>query len=276
MSTGNLPAKPQQNELMKRPDFLAEEKKLGIEGIGEYIRPPMFKTIQPQSKGEFAEKFNKGDVILLPNMEVCFPVLLNEGGKSTEKGSVFHFIPIFFFTEYCVWNPIEINAESAIRERTFDKNSVIAKKARNKETWFETCPEDNRYKIRYCEHLNFFLIPTTPSIAEGQLVVQSFARGRYRDGAKLLQEIRTRDASIFGMQFEANTRFRKNAKGEWYGWDIRNPSVESGVDGWIRDRVMFKKYEELHLQCQSAYDKELIKPEYEIEDTAPAADSDEM
>jgi len=274
----NVPAV--KNELMQRPDFLSAEEKLGVEGIGAYIRPPRFKTIQPQAKGEFAEKFNKGDIVLLPNMEVCFPVLTNEQGKPQERGTVFNFVPIFFFVEYCTWNPIQMNGLDAIRERTFDKNSEVARKARDKTTWLEPCPENKEFNIRHCEHLNFFLVPTSPCIAQGQLVVMSFSRGTYRDGGQLLQLIKTRDASIFGMQFEANSRFRKNAKGEWYGWDIRNPSQESGVDGWIRDRAIFDLYKNLHLEAQKAYDDRTIEISHDHDDIdvgdRPAAESDEM
>jgi hypothetical protein len=74
----------------------------------------------------------------------------------------------------------------------------------------------------------------------------------------LLSLIQLRDASIFGLQFEFNSKLRVNPKGEYFGIDFRNPTEATGADGWIRDRVTYGKLKDLHLQFKEAHADNLI------------------
>jgi len=259
-----------KTSLTVAPDFLENEQNLGVEGIKNYIRPPRLKTIQPQSKAPFSEQFNKGDIVLLPQMELVFPIPTNDKGKPQDKGKPFHFVPVFFFPEWCVWNPIQMQGTlPAVRSRTFDENSDIARRAKIKDLWFAKCPENPEYNIRFCEHLNFIMVLKSETQLGNAPVVVSFSRGNYRDGSTLLSLIQVRNKSIFDCQFEAKASLRRNEKGEWYGWDVSNPSVESGVSPWIPDMETHERFKAMFLEYQEAHKNAAIIVEHDDVEQEP-------
>lgn len=260
------------------PSFMEADKRMGVENLREYIIPPRLKIVQPLSGEPFSSLFNKGDVVLVPTMSRVAEVMLDEKKKPTKKGSPFCLIPVFFFAEWCAWNPLSMKGNlPAIRERSLDPKSDVARKSRNQETREERCPESNDPKdlIRYQEHLNFVAVLLGTGETAGIPVVISFSRAEHRTGANLASKIAMRSAPIFGCIFEANAQERNNAKGTWYGLDINNPSVASGMGGVVTDETQYAALRRLHLEMKEAHAKNLIIVDHDDNDIDSEASGDD-
>ena len=97
-------------------------------------------------------------------------------------------------------------------------------------------------------------------------VVVSFSRGEHRTGSNLASLIAMRSAPIFGCVFEAHSQERVNAKGVWYGLDITNPSVASGVSGVVTDEKQYAALKKLHLQMKAAHAENMIVVDHADDD----------
>ena len=242
---------PHSNVLASRPDFLNDKKVVGTEGMQKYVTLPYLKIVQPQSAGDLKKDHSEGSVLFMPTADVVAPAIVNSKG-SFEEGTPFHFVPVLFYPEWITWNDIKTKGKmNSIRERTLDKDSVIAKKAQDEDTREEQMPENPKMKIMHQEHLVFVVQIVTPGHPlYGQLVIMSFARALHRDGRQLAKLIKMRDASPFACVFEARAEPRSKEDFAWYGYKITNPSANSGVDGWVRDPQQFealeKQYENLN------------------------------
>lgn len=264
------------NELAK-PEWLQEQEVMGVEELKQYIRPSRLKVVQPLSGAAFKEQFNEGDVVLLPQMVCVAPQLMNERNKPTGKGAPFHVVPLFFFAEWCAWNPLQMKGTlPPIRDRSFDPNSAIARKAKVKELWFEPCPENPEYNVRYVEHLNYLMLVVGDNPAAGMEVVVGFSRGEYRSGSTFSGLLHMRNASPFGCIFEARVGFRTNPKGDWYGIDMSNPSAESGMPAWVADAEMYDKLRLRHLELKEAHAQQLIIVERDDDEFEEETGSTEM
>ena len=168
MSTDN---KALSTEL--RPSYITpENRNLGAEDFGQYIKPPRMKIVQPTSRAPLSEKFAPGSAVLVPRMELI-----------AEKGKPFLFTPIFFFPEWCTWNPLAAPGLSTIRARSYDPKSSIAVKCRDKATRSEVCPEAPSLQITHQEHLNLAVILHGVDGMEETPVIMTFVRGEYVTGA---------------------------------------------------------------------------------------------
>jgi hypothetical protein len=246
------------------PSFMQNDAQIGTEVLRQYVIPPRVKVVQPTSKEPFSKLFNVGDVVLVPQMVTVAPVILDDKKRPTDTGTPFHFIPVFFFAEWCIWNPYQLKGSlPPIRERTIDPKSEIAIRARNPETRLAPCPEDQKWNIRYCEHLNYCVVLTGEGMAAGTPVVMSFVRSEHRAGSNFASLIKMRRAPIFGCQFEAVSRYRKNDQGEWYGIDVMNPSVESDMGGWVTDEAVYEMLRVKHLELKQSHDESRIVVDHE-------------
>jgi len=260
-----------ENEIIKTqtqlPGFMTEDREMGVSELRQFIIPPRLKVVQPMSSEQYTEKFNKGDVVLAPQLVLVAPITMDSVTKRpTKSGQPFNFVPLFFFPEYLAWNPLESKGTlPAVRERSLDPQSEIARKARNPETREEPCPEVARAVIRYQEHLNFIMLLVNTGDTAGIPVVASFSRGEHRTGTNLASLIAMRRAPIFGCVFEATSKLRSNSKGEWYGLDITNPSVSSGVNAIVTDEAQYAALKKLHLEMKEAHAKNLIIVDHDDE-----------
>ena len=256
------------NQNLTLPDYLQDDQMEGVEGLGRYVVPPRLKIVQAQSGEQFAE-FDIGTVLLVPQMIVVANV-----------GQPFYIIPFFMFAEFCTWNPWVMKAQlPTIRNRTFDPTSEIAIKSRNKETWFEICPEapqnkqnDEKYKIRHCEHINYMCVLTGDHELAGTPFVISFHHSGFRDGQNLASLIKLRRASIYAGQYECKTESRNNDLGNWEGLAISNPSAESGVSPWVSPEdlpILKSQYQ----SYQEMFTSGSLRPEYEDETQEAGAPS---
>ena len=249
-----------KSEQMNLPGFMASDLEMGVSELKKFIIPPRLKVVQPLSGEQYTEKFNSGDVVLAPQLVLVAPIIMDSVTKRpTKSGQPFNFVPVFFFPEYLAWNPLESKGTlPAVRERSLDPQSDIARKARNPQTREEPCPEVAKAVIRYQEHLNFIMMLMGTGDTAGIPVVMSFSRGEHRSGTNLASLIAMRRAPIFGCVFEATSRLRTNSKGAWYGLDITNPSVSSGINPVITDETRYTLLKNLHLEMKTAHANNLI------------------
>lgn len=253
------------------PAFMQEDGQLGVEEMQQFITPPRLKIVQRQSGQEFLDKFEPGEVILVPQF-------VKVAGLSEERnvGEPFYFTPIFFFPEWCLWNPIETKGSlPAIRERTLDPDSPMVVKSRRKELWEEKIDGVN---CRYCEHLNFLVLIHGNDNVPPLPVVMSYARAEHRTGSNLASLIKMRNAPLFGCNFQGVTRVRSNQKGTWFGIDPTNPDANSGVTPFISSEAAYKDFRDLHMEYKEAHQKRIIRVDYEDDsvDTGEAVGTTEF
>lgn len=232
--------RPQNEQL---PAFMQGEEIHGDENMGDYIRPPRIKIVQAQA-GEPYDQFNPGDVVLTPQ---C--LLVAEYDKATRKGAPWLFVPVYFYPEWCTWNPLGAD-EPMIAERTFDPKHEIAIKAQSPDTWNEK--REDGQEVRHTEHLNFIVAPLSQEF-QGLQFAMSFVRGEMKSGVNLCSLIRMRNAPMFGQVFEATAGHRKNSKGNWYGIDC---SIPKTAPLFVDNEDLYKSLKMLHLKFKDAHEKQ--------------------
>ena len=251
---------------MALPDYMLAETVLGTDVMKEFVTPPRFKIVQKQSSNDLLSTFSEGDLIMLPDMVLC--AQMQREGKSKEEwvGEAFRFTPLFFFAEWCTWNPIQMKGTlPAIRQRTLDPKSQLAIKARNKDMWLEPCPENVAFKIRHCEHLNFMVALHDGPYA-GTGIAMSFARGAHFAGTRLCNLIQMRKAPMFGCVFEARVTWQQNTMGDWWSLTAANPALESGSP-WVT-KAQMEIFKAMHLELSEMHDKLVIDYGEEDDDAA--------
>lgn len=256
-----------RDEIADVPAFMQSDRDMGVKELQEYIRPPRVKVVQPQSGEPFKPTFSDGDTILVPIMQPIAPMSLDSNNKPTQVGTPFCFVPVFFFPEWCLVNPIQMRGTlPMIRARSFDPQSEIAVRSRDESTREVPLPENPQLRMRYQEHLNF-IIMLLKGDAAGVPVILSFARAEHASGRNLSTLIgMRRNVPIFGCIFEATARYRKNQKGQWYGLDITNPSVRSGFSGHVTDEKQYQALKALHLRMKELHARNSIIVDHDDDD----------
>jgi len=246
-----------QNEQM--PAFM-QGQDTGTETLGQYVVPPRIKVVQKQS-GEQFEEYPAGTVLLMPQKVIL-----------AGPGEPFHFVPLFFFPEWCVWNPLQISSLPMIRERTLDPTHEMVERCRDPERWEMPCPEDAKYMLRYVEHLNFVIMPVGNPEVEDTMVNLSFSKSNHKSGTTLAGLIKMRRAPICGCQFEARTVQRSNASGSWWGIEVGQPSTESEVTPFVEDQQRFELYQELHGELKEHHAQTVLRVDYTDDTIEPQDD----
>jgi hypothetical protein len=218
-----------------RPAFLSTTiVGAGTEGLANIVRPSFVKIVQKNSSDELLDKFGIGAIILTPDMLQLAPP---EGTLS--------FVPILHFVEFCKWSPMKLrNTEPMIVERSFDRNSSVAKKATNSKLWREDHPHhvgDKDYSYRYVEHLNFLIKPSDPESRHLDPMLVSFCKTGYSAGQRLGKLILNRKADIYACQFSLGTRTREGAENKWKVF-----TVENHEQPWVTDEDVFNQCKDLH------------------------------
>lgn len=233
------------------PDFMREDQDLGMEKLSQHIRPPRVKVLQSNRSSAYAA-FKEGEVILTPL-----------GLRVAELGQPFWFIPLLFYPEYCIVNPLELKGTlSMIRERTLDVNSPIAAKARDPERRrSESCPENAKYNLSYVEYLTYIcVIIGVDGVPPNLPVSMSFSGAEHRTGSQLASLLKLRGCAIFGNVFEACVpkNKRENAKGSWFGLNVSNPQSEGCPGPFVKDPAEYKMLKETHLVLAEQLRNDLI------------------
>lgn len=253
------------------PTFMQPDTTAGTESMGEFIRPPRLRVVQPLSK-ELTAEFNVGDLVVVPQRIMVVPVKLNDSGKSVQEksnaGESFRFVPIFFWPEWIQWNSRMITDEPAVLQQTTDKNNPLVVKCRNRDLWEEDHPTKPGIKVRNTEHLNFAIMLLDGSLA-GELMVMSFVRSEHKCGTAFAGLIRMRKAPIYGCIFEGSTGYRENPQGEWYGIDVVNPSE----DPFVQSKDLYEHFKASHETLLEAHERGMIKVDHDGSEGEPEVQS---
>ena len=261
------------SELIERPEsqvpaFMAGDGAIGTEGLIEIIQPPRIKIVQKAAGSDVLGKFDVGDIILSPQMIPLVPI----GGKLAQKGPIWHFCPIFYYLEWCLWNPIELKGNKrVIEERTCDPASPMVTKARDPKLRAELIPGEvdekgNPLSRRYVEHINFVSVFLDEHDIGETPIVLSFSRGDHFSGSNFAALIKMRQAAIFGCRFQANAALRPDPRNDWYGIDVENPSDRQP---WVT-ADQYDRFKNLYQQLSEAHSKGILKTEYEEPESAEA------
>lgn len=251
------------------PEFMQGTAKedYGLQDALQYVRPPRIKIVQPLSRPQIKDLFNDGDAIAVPTLQLLAANQLDmQTKKPSGVGEPFLIVPIFFYPEFCVWNPLPlVNSGQlpTIRERSLDSRSAIAirAKSQNRE---DVCPESPNEKIKYVEHLNFIVMPLDGDFF-GTPLVASFSKAEFKTGSSFCAALQMRRAPIYGCVFQFQVKKRSNQKGTWYGFDITNPQPPASP--WLgqNDAELYKWLQERHVEFREAHSAGLLQADYDDE-----------
>lgn len=248
------------------------EESMGLKLLNQYRIPPRLKIVQGQSKPELKQEFPEGSVICMPQKLPVAAMVFDEATKRFAPNSVpFTFTPLFFFVEYFCFNPIKLSHLTAIRDRSIDPKSAVARAAKKKETREQVCPDDKEGKemMRFREALTFCIHITDVEALWGVPVTMSFMGGEYGTGQRFIGDIGLRhNPYIFGNVFQAFTALRNKDNNWWYGYNTTAPAPGT-VSQWVEDADVFNWYKEEHLTLQQAYDDNMLMTDIDDDDLRP-------
>jgi len=241
--------KTDENELipqeMQLPSFMQEGEREGIDELNNFIRPPRIKVVQSTSGEEFTDKFDAGEVIVLPTMTKL------AGMEDKKNGTPFLIVPIFFWPEWVTLNPREQKDAPRVAARSHDPRSSIAMKSRDSNTRQEDVGLSCGKPVSHEEHLNF--IVALYNMQEHPLnlepMILSFRGGEHSVGTNFAALIKMRKASIYGNVFQAHSVYRSNDNGVWYGIEVDNPAGPA----YVQDEDLYKRFAELHAEMKEAH-----------------------
>lgn len=222
------------------PDFMKEHETAGLQTLKQYVTPRRVKVVQKSADSELLDQFFVGDIIVTPDNELVCEMERDDKGRPSGESDGFLFSTVFFFVEYCTWNPFELKGKApAIIARSTDPHGAIARKAKNFANRYEPHPTAEGLKIRHVEHLNFIcLINGRP---DEDPVILTFDRGDHGAGRACCDLIATRRGPIYGGIYQATVNYRENEYGNWWGIDVSNPSIDDS-EPWVdEERFPFVK-----------------------------------
>lgn len=249
----------QLSQNIQRPAWLTETDS-GVDNLAQFIVPPRLKIVQPTSK--LVDDFTMGDVLLMPQKMRVTGLQLDEKKRLGKNSDSILFTPLFFFAEYCVWNPLEDKSQMII-ESTYDQTSEIAQRARDYKRRREPHPTLEGKYITYREHLNFIVLMHL----EGFNVLpclMSFAGAEHRSGTNFAAMIKMRMAPMYACQFTFKVASRENDRGRWYGLDIENPTEQLG--GFVNEQ-MFSVTKKFYADLKAAHEARNIRVEHDVDDS---------
>lgn len=239
---------------LTRPSYMEGDERIGTEELAQYVSPPRIKIVQSLSKA-LLEQFCLGDCVIVPNGIMLSEMGRDDKGKPTGESKGFTFIPLYFYVEWCTWNPVGM--VPSIIARTLHRDHPIALKAQNSNLRTETLTDGTT--VRHVEHLNFVISIENSIVTDP--VILSFSRSEHRSGRQLCNLVRMRKAPIFGCRFAANIAGRENDQGAWWGLDITNPES----DPWV-NADSFEGMKAAHLELKVLADESKIRAQYDGDD----------
>jgi len=262
---------------LHRPDLPEHlQGDFGTEEASEFITPPRIKVVQALSSRLHELGFDTGDCVVVPQNLMLAPIeQIEKGGKTRpgEAGFPFHFVPLLFFVEYCLWNPLETRESlPMIRERSYDKDSEIAKRARDPKLRTMLCPEfpekdGKQLHCRYVEHLNFIVLLQDEHELAGVPLLLSFSKGEHNQGRQLLALMKLRKVPICGARYVGQVRHRTPSGKDWFGIDINNPLDK---EPFVTDPDEFAVYKGFHEDLKNAHESNKLRADYSDEEAEDA------
>ena len=264
MSKAVTKIQPAPGALATAPDFMRQDAGQGMEELKHVVRPPRLKVVQKMARKPLSDLFQTGDVVAMPQMQLVM-----------HADETFHAIPLLQYTEWCVWNPLDLRGTvPTIRERTLDPKHHIAILARDpnrrQSQPYPEMPEKDGKKLMlsYREHINFMLLLLPPAqlgIAELPVAV-SYSKGEWQAGsnfASLLAQRNMRVTPIYGCRIEFSVGERNGPKGDWHGLNAANPS-----DGqpWNDDPDRYAFCKRLHEEFAEVLKQNRLEIEHEDEE----------
>lgn len=249
------------------PNWLAEyqTEDTSVEDLAEYRILSRLKIVQSMSAEELKESFGEGSIIIAPgNVMVA------------KKKEPVLFVPVFFFTEFCLWGDRKDKVGPTIRDRSFDKAGDLARRARDPERREEEY--EGGFVGRYVEHLNFAGFIYGDHEQKGTPCVLSFSRGEFGTGRNFINSITLRKvagqtAPLWSQVWEMKTAFRDQGDKKWYGIEMSNPP--EGTEPFIKqEEVEFFLGE--HKSCKEDFEKSKLLVDHGGEDDAPVDPEEEF
>ena len=222
------------------PDFIASatDAPKGLEEVQKVMQPSIMRVVQALTQDEIVARDQvPGDVVLMPERTCVF-----DSKAETIKPT--RIVPVFFFTEWCVWNPLKTKGQLPfIRERSMDPNGDIARKAKTPDLRKEPCPEMPTESLRYMEHLTYLVVLMEESGPPAPVLL-SFVSGEHKTGRRFANMIVSRGVPIYAGAYEFITSERRNPQGKWFGLDISNSS-----EPWVTQE-QFEIFKQLHIDLK--------------------------
>lgn len=242
------------------PDWMqnVDETESSLETMQEYRVLSRLKIVQGTTKMEVKDAAGgEGVAIAVPSMMVLAP-----------KNEEFQVVPIFGFTEFCLWSDMEDASTQTIMERSFDKGGELAAlcrdPAKREEAYGEGRKEDgSRFMKRYVEHLCFAsMVYDKDSDLFGTPLVLSFQKGEFNQGknwisAMMLRKAGGKPVPMWGQVWSFKTNFRdRGPKKKWWGLDFSIPEV-SYIEGEEVPafRALYQELKEDFLKNKLAVDR---------------------
>jgi hypothetical protein len=255
---------------MNVPDFMQNipKEELGTELMKQYISPPRLKIVQGQSGQELKREFGESAVVVIPNNVLITPPI--DFKNKAEHSEFIRIIPIFFYPEFCDFNPMGVTPYCI--ERSTNPQSQLGLKCRGQFDKRKRLvdPDDAQKGVKtYMEVLNFICAIWHPTHFTDPVMVSmkstDFTTGR--NWCKLAAI--PRGVPCYGQVFELSCSPRKKDKNEWYGWDIRHAATPEGMIEFVQDVDWFKHLRMLHLEYKAGFEEGLLQANYEDDPADP-------
>lgn len=232
-------------------DFVEEDESL--EGLEDYFIPPTLKKLEANSRADdLVREFGAGSMVLTPQNDCVWKM----------GDPPFKFVPILFVPVYRKWLDFNDPEGPNVVETSFDRESTLAKIARNPNKRNEETygTNDPPFKYQCIEHLTFGGIIYDGNFA-GTECVLSFERSGHFKGKSFLTAIQSRKVTIqgksvrqplwsqvWGMELVSQS----NKKGRWHGINFRT------VQPSVIEQKYVEPFKALHEKWKDLQEKERI------------------
>lgn len=255
---------------MDIPEFMLglPKEELGTELMKQYVSPPRMKIVQGQSQQELKRLFPESSVVITPEMIGVTGAIDFRNGQ--EESDFIRVVPVFFYTEYCLFNPMGV--KPYCRERSIDAQSKLAIRCKGQiDKRSMPCPEDLSKLCKYQEVFNFILYVWNPDVYKDPVLL-SLKSSDFVCGKEWCRlACIPRGVPCYGQVFELNCSPRKKDDNNWYGWNVRHAITEQGMIEFVRNEEWFNHLREVHAQFVDNYRADELRANYD--DELPADDA---
>lgn len=214
-------------------------------------------------------------------------VLVPSDVRVMEKGQSILFVPLYFWSEFCLWSDRRDTSNPKLQERSQDKNGELAKRAKSRQyrtASYAGAPKDEKpFTKEYREHLCFPGVIYGAHELRSVPIVLNLSRGEYPYGEQFISGISRRvlpygedeapqRAKIWMQvwEIEIGPHTSKDGKWTWPGFNIFPPRQASPI---IDDRDL-KTFKRLHEELGELYKSKRLETNMAGEDFEADGDGD--